>query len=757
MRKILTLFAMLLMTVAVVAQSNSVISYQAVVRDGQNRLVTNEEVTVVVNVLDASDVVQYDETEQVETNSNGLISFVVGDGNPTSFAAINWEGAKFKTTVTVNSTGYEVTNTIPVTSVPTALYAADVNPDGATAQAIRNALIDTAAAIRSAMPIVNNATLSIVAGSTELGTFTANSAANTTIDIAPAFAELLTAIAGLNAQIADLNALVDELRDDVDELRDDLANIQDNLPVPTVIITGTDNVTASQANVHLNVGSAGTVTITEIGLCYNTTGAPSISDTKIALEGTSAGSYTRLLSSLNAGTTYYVRAYITTAANGTFYGNEVTFTTPTPSFEITTNYSSDMLIACDGAIEVTYTAELTNETIADYTLQWYVNDAAQTGATSVTFTCSHNIPGEYNVKCVATRSGSTLEATKLTKAGTIDIIKVHEGNAGEDWGKVEILVAPITTASWKLNGTEIGTWTGKTDILPVGTYEVTLTNNEGCSLTENFSIRTSPVCIATAINSTIETTYTLDGQQYVKTIKDHENNVYNVAQIGNLCWTRENMRAVTSPTTGSYLINTSSAVYQSKSATWVNGDSATYAPKNYGVLYNWCAAADVHHPNYPEIVVAGETSVQVILPHPTENHRGVCPSGWHLPTNDEFKNLYDIFPKGGQWATGTDWQSGVAQGPGDMAYAERNISGFSALPAGSSSNKGAVQTTNYLNQVAWFNTATEYMSTQNWRQASLYLYSEQNNISATWNTPMSPYGLWQFGHQRFSVRCVRNN
>lgn len=756
MRKILTLFAMLLMTVAVVAQSNSVISYQAVVRDGQNRLVTNEEVTVVVNVLDASDVVQYDETEQVETNSNGLISFVVGDGNPASFAAINWDGAKFKTTVTINSTGYEVTNTIPVTSVPTALYAADVNPDGATAQAIRgalidtavairSALIDTAAAIRSAMPtVVNDATLSIVAGDTVLGTFTANSAANTTIDIAPAFAELLTAI-------ADLNALVDELRDD-------LANIQDNLPVPTVIITGTDNVTASQANVHLNVGSAGTVTITEIGLCYNTTGAPSISDTKIALEGTSAGSYTRLLSSLNAGTTYYVRAYITTAANGTFYGNEVTFTTPTPSFEITTNYSSDMLIACDGAIEVTYTAELTNETIADYTLQWYVNDAAQTEATFVTFTCSHNIPGEYNVKCVATRSGSTLEATKLTKAvdpSTIDIIKVHEGNAGEDWGKVEILVAPITTASWKLNGTEIGTWTGKTDILPVGTYEVTLINNEGCTLTENFSIRTSPVCIATAINSTIETTYTLDGQQYVKTIKDHENNVYNVAQIGNLCWTRENMRAVTSPTTGSYLINTSSAVYQSKSATWVNGDSATYAPKNYGVLYNWCAAADVHHPDYPEIVEAGEPSPQVILPHPTENHRGICPSGWHLPTNDEFKNLYDIFPKGGQWATGTDWQSGVAQGPGDMAYAERNISGFSALPAGWSTNSGAVQKTNYLNQVAWFNTATEYDNTQNWRQASLYLYSNQNNISATWTEGWT--GMCQFGHQRFSVRCVRNN
>ena len=90
-----------------------------------------------------------------------------------------------------------------------------------------------------------------------------------------------------------------------------------------------------------------------------------------------------------------------------------------------------------------------------------------------------------------------------------------------------------------------------------------------------------------------------------------------------------------------------------------------------------------------------------------------------------------------------------------MAYAERNISGFSALPAGQSTNSGAVQKTNYLNQVAWFNTATEYDNTQNWRQASLYLYSNQNKISATWTESWTD--MCQFGHQRFSVRCVRNN
>lgn len=126
---------MVLMTLGIMAQNNT-ISYQAVVRDANNRLVANQPVSVTIEVLNASDVSVYSETESVTSNANGLISLTVGDANPTEFANINWTGAKFKTTVTVTSTGYEVTNTIPVTSVPLSIYAADVNPEGATVKAI---------------------------------------------------------------------------------------------------------------------------------------------------------------------------------------------------------------------------------------------------------------------------------------------------------------------------------------------------------------------------------------------------------------------------------------------------------------------------------------------------------------------------------------------------------------------------------------------------------------------------------------------
>ena len=176
MKKIFVLLTMMLMTLGIMAQNNT-ISYQAVVRDANNRLAANQPVSVTIEVLNASDVSVYSETESVTSNANGLISLTVGDGNPTDFANINWTGAKFKTTVTVTSTGYEVTNTIPVTSVPLSIYASDVNPSGSTittvydkikadsttlvnrivtdSTALHTALIDTASNIRTSMATMN--------------------------------------------------------------------------------------------------------------------------------------------------------------------------------------------------------------------------------------------------------------------------------------------------------------------------------------------------------------------------------------------------------------------------------------------------------------------------------------------------------------------------------------------------------------------------------------------------------------------------
>ena len=123
MKKFLMLFAMVVMGFFAMAQNQ--ISYQAVVRDANNRLVTTGTVYVTVAILTSADAEQYTEGPVTVTpNANGLISMMIGGG--TGWNTINWEGAKIKTTVKIN--GSDVVNTVPVTAVPYSLISKTVDP-----------------------------------------------------------------------------------------------------------------------------------------------------------------------------------------------------------------------------------------------------------------------------------------------------------------------------------------------------------------------------------------------------------------------------------------------------------------------------------------------------------------------------------------------------------------------------------------------------------------------------------------------------
>ena len=130
MKKTTTLFAaILLLAVGATAQK---LSYQAVVRNNANELVTETTVQVAVTVLNANNAVQYSETHaNVQTNRNGLLSLMIGDGVPTgsaTLAGVEWPGASLRTVITLpdNTT---ITNVTPVNSVPYALYAENVSPE----------------------------------------------------------------------------------------------------------------------------------------------------------------------------------------------------------------------------------------------------------------------------------------------------------------------------------------------------------------------------------------------------------------------------------------------------------------------------------------------------------------------------------------------------------------------------------------------------------------------------------------------------
>jgi hypothetical protein len=105
-------------------------SYQAVIRDAGNALVTSHAVGMRISILQGSvsGTVVYSETQTPTTNVNGLISIEIGGG--TGFDVINWATGPYyiKTeTDPTGSTSYTIIGTSQLLSVPYALYAKTAN------------------------------------------------------------------------------------------------------------------------------------------------------------------------------------------------------------------------------------------------------------------------------------------------------------------------------------------------------------------------------------------------------------------------------------------------------------------------------------------------------------------------------------------------------------------------------------------------------------------------------------------------------
>lgn len=85
------------------------------------------------------------------------------------------------------------------------------------------------------------------------------------------------------------------------------------------------SITANSATIDADILDDGGLPVSVKGLCYSTSKNPTIADSKVVSEsGTS--SFSGSITDLSKATTYYVRSYATNA-NGTFYGNEINFTT----------------------------------------------------------------------------------------------------------------------------------------------------------------------------------------------------------------------------------------------------------------------------------------------------------------------------------------------------------------------------------------------------------------------------------------------
>jgi uncharacterized protein (TIGR02145 family) len=165
-------------------------------------------------------------------------------------------------------------------------------------------------------------------------------------------------------------------------------------------------------------------------------------------------------------------------------------------------------------------------------------------------------------------------------------------------------------------------------------------------------------------------------------VTDIDGNIYGTVQIGNQVWMSENLKTsryrngdlipiVTDNTAWGALTNGSRSLYSNDSTTYENP---------YGNLYNWYAVTD---------------------------NRGLCPNGWHAPTDAEWTILTTYL--GGESVAGGKMKSiGTWNAPNTGAT---NESGFSVLPGGFRSNDGSIYN---IRGLAFFWSAPEYDITFAW-------------------------------------------
>jgi len=185
--------------------------------------------------------------------------------------------------------------------------------------------------------------------------------------------------------------------------------------------------------------------------------------------------------------------------------------------------------------------------------------------------------------------------------------------------------------------------------------------------------------MATAIDDKIDNKFD-QLKAYIKTLEDNlidagiykftdiDGNQYNYIKIGTQIWMAENLRT-TKFNDGTAI--PSEGEMGMPTYCWYNNDEATYKD-TYGALYNWWAVF--------------------------ESGGKLCPTNWHVPTDDEWTTMenylianhynYDGTTTGNKiaksLAAATGWRSSSTSGAvGNTDYpTKRNLTGFTALPGG---------------------------------------------------------------------------
>ncbi|MFK5855086.1 MAG: FISUMP domain-containing protein [Bacteroidota bacterium] len=185
---------------------------------------------------------------------------------------------------------------------------------------------------------------------------------------------------------------------------------------------------------------------------------------------------------------------------------------------------------------------------------------------------------------------------------------------------------------------------------------------------------------------------------------------YTTVQIGTQCWMAENLNI------GTMIIGTTDQTDNSTIEKYCYDDNSSKC-STYGGLYQW------------DEMMEYSTA---------EGTQGICPAGWHVPTDGEYSTLITIL--GGESVAGgkmketgtTHWNS-----PNTGAT---NSSGFTGLPGGFRTTSG---TFTDINGYGNFRTSSEVSTTTSWLYGLTYFSAQ-----IAWGNHLKATGI--------SVRCLQD-